>query len=66
MGSPFLAAIPNRDFLIVWPTDCSRELSRIIRAKTQQYFGEYPYPLSRSRFRGTVDYLEADTSWPEQ
>lgn len=50
LGESFRFAIPNRDFLICWRTDCSSEFHREIREMVRRDFEAQPYPLSASTF----------------
>jgi uncharacterized protein YtpQ (UPF0354 family) len=46
LGEPFLATVPNRDFLVAWATDCSSRFQEFARAKAQKDFAAQPYPLT--------------------
>jgi len=46
LGEPFLAGIPNRDFLIMWSTANSAGFHKATRGEIQQDFAEQPYGLS--------------------
>ena len=46
LGETYYAAIPNRDALVLWATDCSKEFTtRLVAHLGSQYRGE-PYPLT--------------------
>lgn len=44
-GNPFLVAIPNRDFLIMWSAKQGTSFQSRVRSKVQQDFRSRPYPL---------------------
>src|SRR5689334_794529 len=45
VGQPFFAAIPNRDFLIAWATDCEPGFHQLAREQVARSFNERPYAL---------------------
>jgi uncharacterized protein YtpQ (UPF0354 family) len=55
LGDPFLAAIPNRDFLIMWSTKNSPEFQTFGRTRAQEDFETQPYPLTRDLLRVWAD-----------
>ena len=57
LGEPFFAALPNRDFLIMWSKDSAAEFQDLAREKVQQDFLKQPYPLTPEVFRVTVDAI---------
>ncbi|OUC14617.1 MAG: hypothetical protein B0A82_11175 [Alkalinema sp. CACIAM 70d] len=46
LGEPFLASVPNRDFLIMWSTKNSAGFREMAKSKTVEDFKSQPYPLS--------------------
>lgn len=46
LGEPFLASIPNRDFLIMWSVKNSVGFHEMAKSKTVEDFKSQPYPLS--------------------
>lgn len=46
LGEPFLAGIPNRDFLIMWSKDCSDKFQAFVLQKLQEDFDNQPYSLT--------------------
>lgn len=50
LGEPCLAAIPNRDFIILWSRSNSREFHGFVRDKVRQDFESRPYPLTSDVF----------------
>jgi len=62
LGSPFLAGIPNRDFLICFRAEAS-ELRDRLSAQIASDFGKMPYPITDQLFLVTADGVAA---WREQ
>lgn len=58
LGSPFYAAIPNRDFLIMWSTDNSQNFIASTSAKVKSDFESQPYPLTPNIFLVTKSKIE--------
>lgn len=50
LGSPFYAAIPNRDFLIAWSIDNSETFTRESAKQAEEDFNTLAYPLSPNVF----------------
>lgn len=50
LGEPYYAAIPNRDFLIMWSSANSEEFQGLVRNQVRQDFGSQPYPLTPTVF----------------
>jgi len=50
LGSPFHAAVPNRDRLFLWPADASASFQQHTRGVVREDFHTDPYPLSQSVF----------------
>ncbi|HEY6004043.1 MAG TPA: hypothetical protein VIV57_14300 [Anaeromyxobacter sp.] len=46
LGEPFLAAIPNRDFLVMWSTQSSGEFQAFARSRAERDFREQDHPLT--------------------
>ncbi len=46
LGEPFLAAIPNRDFLICWRHSASSQFQNFVRDKVANDDQQQPYPLT--------------------
>ncbi|HEU4391587.1 MAG TPA: DUF1444 family protein [Blastocatellia bacterium] len=57
LGTPFFAAFPNRDFLIMWSRNSAAEFQELAREKVRLDFGQQPYPLTPDVFRVTVDAI---------
>ena len=51
LGDPFLASIPNRDFLILWSAANSAQFQKFTRQKATDDFKAQPYPLSPATLR---------------
>lgn len=51
LGEPFLASIPNRDFLILWSAENSAQFQKFTRQKARDDFKAQPYPLSAAALR---------------
>jgi uncharacterized protein YtpQ (UPF0354 family) len=54
LGSPFLAGIPNRDFLVCFRTDAD-DLRDRLAAQIAADFGKMPYPITDQLFLVTAD-----------
>jgi uncharacterized protein YtpQ (UPF0354 family) len=54
LGDTFYAAMPNRDFLIMWSSSCSSGFQERTRRTVAEDFNSQPYPLSKSVFRVTA------------
>ncbi|MBK9156202.1 MAG: DUF1444 family protein [Chloracidobacterium sp.] len=73
VGSPFFAAVPNREFLICWSAAGDQEFQEQMRQQVSSDFDEQPYPLSRSAFevlangeiREILDAMDARAANPE-
>ncbi len=46
LGTPFFAAIPNRDFLILWSHDCDAEFQARMQAQVSADFASRSHPLT--------------------
>jgi hypothetical protein len=51
LGPSYVAAIPNRDALVLWATDGSPEFQRRVRAQVDEAYRTAPYPLTARLFR---------------
>jgi hypothetical protein len=51
LGDPFIAAMPNRDFVIMWSTKNSARFQDFARTKVEHDFTKQPYPLTRKTLR---------------
>jgi hypothetical protein len=51
LGDPFIAAIPNRDFLIMWSAKNSARFQEFARNRVQDDFKRQPYPLTNKTLR---------------
>lgn len=58
LGSPFLAGIPNRDFLIMWSEDDEGPFSENIKLQLQEDSRMRPHPLTARILRVTEDTIE--------
>jgi hypothetical protein len=58
LGEPFFAAIPHRDFLVMWSTSADAEFQRKIRFNIRNDFEKRPYPLSPTVLRVTRETIE--------
>jgi hypothetical protein len=54
LGEPFLAGIPNRDFLIAWSLGGSPEFQGRTRRAIVEDFSSQPHPLTQAVLRVTV------------
>jgi uncharacterized protein YtpQ (UPF0354 family) len=46
LGDPFIAAMPNRDFLIMWSTKNSAQFQDFAKSRIRDDFAKQPYPLT--------------------
>ncbi|HTE43077.1 MAG TPA: hypothetical protein VK629_19800, partial [Steroidobacteraceae bacterium] len=46
LGNPFLAVIPNRDFLVMWSVKNSPDFQTFARDRARDDFKSQPYPLT--------------------
>lgn len=53
LAEPYLAGIPNRDFLILWSRNCSKRFQEYAIAKVETDFTIRSYPLSTELFEVT-------------
>jgi hypothetical protein len=51
LGDPFLAAMPNRDFLILWSAQNGAEFQKFTRQKARDDYKAQPYPLTPTTLR---------------
>jgi hypothetical protein len=51
LGDPFLVAMPNRDFLILWSAQNSAEFQKFTRQKARDDYRAQPYPLTPTTLR---------------
>jgi hypothetical protein len=51
LGDPFLASMPNRDFLILWSAQNSAEFQKFTRQKARDEYKTQPYPLTPTTLR---------------
>lgn len=56
LGAPYFAGIPNRSFLILWSTQCSRRFHDYALEKIETDYAIQPFPLSNLRY----DLTETD------
>jgi hypothetical protein len=54
LGEPFLAAIPNRDVLVLWSKSASPEFQAQVRAKVEESFRGGAYPLTDRLFEASA------------
>ena len=59
LGSPFYAAIPNRDFLIMWSTKASPSFLAHAREQAVRESRDQPYPLTPTIFEATPARVKA-------
>jgi uncharacterized protein YtpQ (UPF0354 family) len=50
LGEPYYAAIPNRDFIIMWSSSNSEEFQGLVRKQVLLDFESQPYPLTSAVF----------------
>jgi len=62
LGEPFYAAIPNRDFVIMWSSDNSREFQGLVRNQVRQDCESQPYPLTPTVFVVTEGELKPEVT----
>lgn len=55
LGEPFLAIIPNRDFLVMWSTKNSAGFQSFARTRATDDFKNQPYPLTPNVLRVWAD-----------
>src|SRR5690606_20462964 len=58
LGSPFYAALSNRDFLVVWSDQNSQAFKEVAANKARKDFQTQPYSLSPKRFRVTPEGIQ--------
>ena len=51
LGDPFLASVPNRDFLILWSAQNGAEFQKFTRQKARDDYKAQPYPLTPTTLR---------------
>ncbi len=51
LGDPFLAAMPNRDFLILWSAQNGADFQKFTRQKARDDYKAQPYPLTPATLR---------------
>lgn len=59
LGSPFYAAIPNRDFLIMWSSSASPSFVAHAREQAIRDSRDQPYPLTPAIFEATPARVKA-------
>jgi len=57
LGEPFLAGVPDRDFLIMWSKDCSDKFQEYILQKLRNDFENQPYSLTPKVLNVTRDNI---------
>lgn len=62
LGSPFLAAIPNRDFLICWAQGASPEFDAFVREKVRRGNAVQPYPLTAEVLLATFETIGPESA----
>ena len=55
LGNPFLATVPNRDFLVMWSTKNSAKFHTFAKEKAKEDFKAQPYPLTSAVLRVWAD-----------
>lgn len=53
LGTPYFGGIPNRNFLILWSTQCSQRFQEYAEEKIETDYAIQPFPLSNFRFEVT-------------
>ena len=62
LGEPCYAAVPNRDFLIMWSRSNPEEFQKLVRDQVRQDFGSQPYPLTSTVFAVTEAEVKPDVA----
>jgi hypothetical protein len=62
LGEPFLAGIPNRDFLICWSQQSSAEFQAFVKAKIASDCAVQPYPLTSAVLLVTESSLSPESA----
>jgi uncharacterized protein YtpQ (UPF0354 family) len=62
LGEPCYAALPNRDFLILWARSNPEEFQSMVRAQIRQDSESQPYPLTSTVFVVTRARVEPDVA----
>lgn len=57
LGTPFLAAIPNRDFLIMWPQDADDDFQMSIKTQVLRDHAAQSHPLTSTILRVTEESI---------
>jgi hypothetical protein len=58
LGSPFYAAVPNRDFLIMWPSETNEEFHESMRSQVTSDFTSRSHPLTRTILLVSEDSID--------
>jgi uncharacterized protein YtpQ (UPF0354 family) len=62
LGEPCYAAVPNRDFLIMWSVSNPAEFQTMVRAQVRQDCESQPYPLTSTVFVVTEAEVKPDVA----
>ncbi|HLG13421.1 MAG TPA: DUF1444 family protein [Blastocatellia bacterium] len=62
LGEPCSAAIPNRDFIILWSRSNTKEFQGFVREKVAQDFASQPYPLTSAIFVVTGEGVKTESN----
>jgi uncharacterized protein YtpQ (UPF0354 family) len=62
LGEPCYAAVPNRDFLIMWSRSNPEEFQTMVRGQVRQDFESRPYPLTSTVFVVTEAEVKPDVA----
>jgi uncharacterized protein YtpQ (UPF0354 family) len=62
LGEPCYAALPNRDFLILWARSNPEEFQSMVRAQIRQDSESQPYPLTSTVFVVTQAEVKPDVA----
>ncbi|MBI2924932.1 MAG: hypothetical protein HYY24_04410 [Verrucomicrobia bacterium] len=61
LGEPFLAGVPNRDFLIMWSRRCSATFQSGVRQQLQADSENQPHPLTSVVFEAAAAFVRPAT-----
>lgn len=62
LGEPCYAAVPNRDFLIMWSRSNPEEFQTLVRGQVRQDLESQPYPLTSTVFVVTEAEVKPDVA----
>lgn len=61
LGEPFLAGIPNRDFLVLWSRACAPKVQEAIRYQLVEDHRQQPYAITANVLRVSRERIELES-----